>query len=37
VFTVDDEPDIEMCLQLGVDAIITNRPAFVRERLCVRG
>jgi glycerophosphoryl diester phosphodiesterase len=37
VFTVDDEPDIEMCLKLGVDAIITNRPAFVREQLCVRG
>jgi len=37
VFTVDEEPDIDMCLKLGVDAIITNRPAFVRDRLCVRG
>jgi glycerophosphoryl diester phosphodiesterase len=37
VFTVDEEPDIDMCLELGVDAIITNRPAFVRDRLCVRG
>ena len=37
VFTVDDEADIDMCLELGVDAIISNRPAFVRDRLCVRG
>ena len=36
VFTVDEEPDIDMCLELGVDAIITNRPAFVRDRLSVR-
>ena len=37
VFTVDHEADIDLCLELGVDAIITNRPAFVRDRLCVRG
>jgi len=37
VFTVDDEADIDLCLELGVDAIISNRPAFVRDRLCVRG
>jgi glycerophosphoryl diester phosphodiesterase len=37
VFTVDEEPDIDLCLDLGVDAIITNRPAFVRDRLCVKG
>ena len=37
VFTVDQEADIDMCLELGVDAIISNRPAFVRDRLCVRG
>jgi glycerophosphoryl diester phosphodiesterase len=37
VFTVDEEPDVDMCLELGVDAIITNRPAFVRDQLCVRG
>ena len=37
VFTVDSEADIDMCLDLGVDAIISNRPAFVRDRLCVRG
>ncbi len=37
VFTVDLEDDIDMCLELGADAIISNRPAFVRERLFVRG
>jgi glycerophosphoryl diester phosphodiesterase len=37
VFTVDDEADIDMCLELGVEGIITNRPAFVRDRLFVRG
>ncbi len=36
VWTVDDEADIEMCLELGVEAIITNRPAFVRDLLLVR-
>jgi glycerophosphoryl diester phosphodiesterase len=36
VWTVDDEVDIEMCLELGVEAIITNRPAFVRDLLLVR-
>ena len=33
VFPVDDEPDIDLCLELGVDAIISNRPAFVRNRV----
>jgi len=33
VFPVDDEPDIDRCLELGVEAIISNRPAFVRERV----
>ncbi|MEP7368727.1 MAG: glycerophosphodiester phosphodiesterase family protein, partial [Dermatophilaceae bacterium] len=37
VFTVDDEDDIDLCLDLGVDAIITNRPASVRDRLHVGG
>ena len=37
VFTVDHEADIDLCLELGVDAIISNRPAFVRDRVCVRG
>jgi len=36
VFTVDEDADIDLCLELGVDAIISNRPAFVRDRLCVR-
>jgi glycerophosphoryl diester phosphodiesterase len=37
VFTVDHEADIDMCVELGVDAIISNRPGFVRERVCVSG
>jgi len=37
VFTVDHEADVDMCLELRVDAIISNRPAFVRDRVCVRG
>jgi glycerophosphoryl diester phosphodiesterase len=36
-WTVDDEVDIDRCLELGVDAIITNRPAFVRDYVFVRG
>jgi len=35
-WTVDDEADTEMCVELGVEAIITNRPAFVRDLLLVR-
>jgi len=30
VWTVDDADDVDRCLELGVDAIITNRPGFVR-------
>jgi glycerophosphoryl diester phosphodiesterase len=30
VWTVDEESDVELCLELGVDAIITNRPREVR-------
>lgn len=30
VWTVDDPDDVELCLRLGVDAIITNRPREVR-------
>lgn len=30
VWTVDTERDIDLCLELGVDAIITNRPDRVR-------
>ncbi len=33
VWPVDDESDIDRCLELGVDAIITNRPAFVRDHV----
>lgn len=32
-FPVDDEADIDMCLELGVEAIISNRPAFVRDHV----
>jgi len=28
---VDHEDDIDRCLELGVDAIISNRPAFIRD------
>ena len=37
VFTIDHEVDIDLCLELGVDAIISNRPAFVRGHVCVGG
>jgi glycerophosphoryl diester phosphodiesterase len=33
VWTVDDPADVELCLQLGVDAIITNRPRHVRQQV----
>jgi glycerophosphoryl diester phosphodiesterase len=33
VWTVDDPADIDLCLELGVEAIITNRPARVLETL----
>jgi glycerophosphoryl diester phosphodiesterase len=37
VWTVDDEVDIERCLELSVDGIISNRPAFVRDYVSNRG
>ncbi|MFD8015968.1 glycerophosphodiester phosphodiesterase [Streptomyces sp. NPDC058955] len=33
VWTVDDPEDVELCLRLGVDAIITNRPRQVLAHL----
>ncbi|MFF5502630.1 glycerophosphodiester phosphodiesterase [Streptomyces roseolus] len=33
VWTVDDPEDVELCLRLGVDAIITNRPKAVLTQL----
>lgn len=33
VFTVNDDADVEQCLTLGVDAVITDRPGHVRELL----
>ena len=37
VWTVDDEADIDRCLELGVAGIISNRPAFVRDYVLGRG
>ncbi|MGH8866913.1 MAG: glycerophosphodiester phosphodiesterase [Actinomycetes bacterium] len=37
VWTVDEDADVDLCLALGVDAIITNRPAGVRARLASAG
>jgi glycerophosphoryl diester phosphodiesterase len=36
VWTVDREADIDRCLDLGVDGIISNRPAFVRDYISGR-
>jgi glycerophosphoryl diester phosphodiesterase len=33
VWTVDEPSDITLCRHLGVDNLITNRPAFAREVL----
>jgi glycerophosphoryl diester phosphodiesterase len=33
VWTVDEPEDVELCVRLGVDAIITNRPRKVLEQL----
>ena len=33
VWTVDEQEDVEYCVELGVDAVITNRPARVRRWL----
>jgi glycerophosphoryl diester phosphodiesterase len=34
VWTVDEPEDFELCLSLGVDAVITNRPRAMRAALC---
>jgi glycerophosphoryl diester phosphodiesterase len=36
VWTVDEADDVDRCLELGVDAIITNRPGFVRDHAGLR-
>ncbi|MFC9587747.1 glycerophosphodiester phosphodiesterase [Streptomyces yangpuensis] len=33
VWTVDEPADVELCVRLGVDTLITNRPREVREQL----
>jgi glycerophosphoryl diester phosphodiesterase len=37
VWTVDDEADIDLCLELEVAGIISNRPAFVRDYVFGKG
>jgi glycerophosphoryl diester phosphodiesterase len=37
VWTVDDPADIRLCLELGVDAIITNRPTPVLDAVRTSG
>ncbi|KJY31823.1 MULTISPECIES: glycerophosphodiester phosphodiesterase [Streptomyces] len=36
VWTVDEPEDVELCVRLGVETIITNRPREVREQLGAR-
>ncbi|MGW6685932.1 glycerophosphodiester phosphodiesterase [Streptomyces sp. NPDC054961] len=36
VWTVDEPEDVELCLDLGVDTLITNRPRAVREQVEAR-
>jgi glycerophosphoryl diester phosphodiesterase len=33
VWTVDEPEQVELCRTLGVDALITNRPAVARQHL----
>ncbi len=36
VWTVDEPDDIDLCLRLGVDAMVTNQPGAVRAHLAAR-
>jgi glycerophosphoryl diester phosphodiesterase len=36
VWTVNDEAELELCLELGVDAVITDRPGWARDELALR-
>jgi glycerophosphoryl diester phosphodiesterase len=33
VWTVNEPADVDLCVSLGVEGIISDRPAFVRERI----
>jgi glycerophosphoryl diester phosphodiesterase len=33
VWTVNEPEDVDLCVELGIDAIITNRPRAVLRRL----
>ena len=33
VWTVNEPEDVDLCVELGIDAIITNRPAAILSRL----
>lgn len=37
VWTVDEERDVDLCAELGVDVVITNRPRAVIDRMGVKG
>jgi glycerophosphoryl diester phosphodiesterase len=37
VWTVNTEPDLELCLQRGVRALITDRPSYLLDLLDQRG
>ena len=37
VWTVDEEADLDLCMELGVAGIISNRPAFARDYVFGRG